>query len=377
MKPKICILTSSHPPLDKRIYNKEALSLVKMGFEIDIIAPTKLNCRDDNNINIIGFTRVAKRVLFPVNWIRIYRLALKRRYSIYHFHDPDLLLLGIILKIVTSRPVIYDVHEHYPERILQYWQQNIFIQLLRMFFENFENLCSRIIHNTIVVENSQHYRFVKLKCNVIKLFNYAKMDDYVATIASKRGYNNNVAIHIGSLQQSRGAMEFIQIAKLVYKLNKKIKLVFVDWFYVKKERDLFYAALENEQAQKYIKIIPPVQSNQITNLLESADLGLSLLLPIGQSRKAIPTKLFEYMACGLPIIAEASPYNQQFVEKNDCGILVNHNDIEGFANAIVRLIANKELMRTMGANGKKAFIAKYNWELQENKLREYYQELCL
>jgi len=377
MQPKICIITSSHPPFDKRIYNKEALSLAKMGFDIDIIAPTKLNGKDKNNINFLGFSKKSKIINIPLNWIQIFKLTLKNHYLIYHFHDPDLLILGIILKIITSRPVIYDVHEHYPERILQYWNPNIIVKSLRWLFEMFENFCSRIINNIIVVENNQFKRFNKLKCNVIKLSNYAKIEDYSLTINSKKEYNNKVAIHIGSLQKSRGTYEFIKIAKLVNKLNRQIKLVFVDWFYTKNERDLFNTIIEKEQARQYIDIVPPVKSNKISSLLKSADIGLSLLLPLGQSRIAIPTKLFEYMACGLPIIAETSPYNKQFIEQNDCGILVKHNDIDRFASEIVDLIADQDLMKKYGDNGKKAFITKYNWEIQEIKLKKYYHNLYL
>jgi glycosyltransferase involved in cell wall biosynthesis len=77
----------------------------------------------------------------------------------------------------------------------------------------------------------------------------------------------------------------------------------------------------------------------------------------------------------LPVIASDFPLWERFINDNKSGILVNPNNIEEIANAIIKLIENPEEAKQMGENGRNAILSKYCWKSEEEKLLRLYQSL--
>ena len=111
--PHACIFSSVHIALDNRVFYREARSLRQAGYRVTLVA---VHPRDETKegIDIIALPRV-RRTLRPLLWLRLLRRALAVHADIYHFHDPELLLVTPWLRLLSGRPVIYDIHESYPE----------------------------------------------------------------------------------------------------------------------------------------------------------------------------------------------------------------------------------------------------------------------
>ena len=99
MSVKICILTTVHPPFDIRIFHKEAKSLVKFGYDVTLIAQNNRNEVVDR-IKIIALPKPKNRSMriLGLTW-RVFYLALRQHADIYHFHDTELMPIGILLKL--------------------------------------------------------------------------------------------------------------------------------------------------------------------------------------------------------------------------------------------------------------------------------------
>src|SRR5262249_22735532 len=111
----ICFLSSKHPPKDKRVFDKEAVSLARAGFRVAHLAsgePQGLSFERGINIR----TYPEPRTLFDrvLQGPMLFRLARSVDASCYHCNEVDSWLVGVALKLVTRRKLIFDVHEIYP-----------------------------------------------------------------------------------------------------------------------------------------------------------------------------------------------------------------------------------------------------------------------
>lgn len=104
-KVKVCILTSVHSPFDVRIFHKEAKTLVKAGYKVVLIAQHSKEETVDG-IRIVPLPTPKNRFerMTKVVW-KLFRLALKEKAPIYHFHDPELIPVGLFLKILGKQVI--------------------------------------------------------------------------------------------------------------------------------------------------------------------------------------------------------------------------------------------------------------------------------
>jgi len=103
--------------------------------------------------------------------------------------------------------------------------------------------------------------------------------------------------------------------------------------------------------------------------------GIAIFPPTDHYMKKELTKFFEYMNAGLPIICSNFPVWKSFVETYECGIAVDPYDETDIKRAIDYLRDHPEEARRMGKNGKRAVSEKLNWQVEERKLINWYNEL--
>jgi glycosyltransferase involved in cell wall biosynthesis len=82
--------------------------------------------------------------------------------------------------------------------------------------------------------------------------------------------------------------------------------------------------------------------------------------------------LIEGMACQVPVVATRVGGMTEIVEQGHCGLLVEPNDPDALADAILRLLGNDELRRSFGEAGRAAVLRLFSWErITENVLNCY------
>jgi len=62
------------------------------------------------------------------------------------------------------------------------------------------------------------------------------------------------------------------------------------------------------------------------------------------------------------------------IEKESCGITVSPDDTEAIGVAVLSLLKDHDLYQKLSENGLKASLTKYRWELEFDKLLEYYKK---
>ncbi len=114
---------------------------------------------------------------------------------------------------------------------------------------------------------------------------------------------------------------------------------------------------------------------ELESLLAQVKAGPVLIHPVIRYRTSYPTKLFEYMAGGIPVIASDFVLWREILEGTGCGLLVDPLDPQAIADSIVYLLEHPKEAAEMGRRGKKAVEEMYNWSKEEGKLLQLYKDL--
>jgi len=174
----------------------------------------------------------------------------------------------------------------------------------------------------------------------------------------------------GGLTRFRGIGELVQAAALVGdEYDIRVKLL---GRFISKTFEEEVQALPGFERVEYHEWVP---YEEVPRHLVEAQIGVVLFHSLPNHINAMPNKLFEYMAAGLPIIASNFPLWREIVEGNECGLTVNPLDPKEIAKAIEYLLLHPEEACRMGNNGRRAVEEKYNWENEGKKLLALYEKL--
>jgi len=380
MSAKVCIITTVHPPFDTRIFHKEAKTLVRAGYEVVLIAQHERNEVVDG-VRIVALPRPRNRFtrIFGLTW-RAFRLALRERADAYHFHDPELLPIGVLLKIFTRAKVIYDVHENVPKQILnKFWLPTWSRKPIAAAYKFVERVCLPFVDVIVIAEDSyiENYRGRK---NVLAIRNYPIIESF-KTHSFDTGWNKGLRhriglTYIGEVSKLRGALELIEAMKILKtKGYKGIILSIIGPLAPSQFGEELRLLLRQHGLEGSVQILGRIPYEEVPNVLAKSHIGLVVLHPDPNYVDSLPTKLFEYMAAGLPVVASNFPLWKEIVEGNRCGITVNPLDPKEIAQAIEYLLTHPEEARQMGENGRRAVEEKYNWDREGQKLLKLYEEL--
>lgn len=110
--------------------------------------------------------------------------------------------------------------------------------------------------------------------------------------------------------------------------------------------------------------------DKMPGFLAAADVCLVPLRNREVFKTAIPSKLFEAMAAGKPVILGVEGEARDILTAAEAGIPVRPEDPARLAEAILRIYGNANLARGLGANGRRAFLAKYSRHRQASAYLE-------
>jgi glycosyltransferase involved in cell wall biosynthesis len=113
--------------------------------------------------------------------------------------------------------------------------------------------------------------------------------------------------------------------------------------------------------------------SDVLRLYDRAKVGALLLHPAPNHRDAMPTKIFEYLGAGLPVIASSLPQFNGLL--HGCGVQVDPLDIEKVRDAIHKLLTDDFMLEQMSRIGRERVLASFCWETEAQRLLEFCCEI--
>ena len=373
---KACILSSVHLALDNRVFYREARSLQKAGYDVTLIA---VHDREEvrDGVRIVPLPAVP-RWQRPLLWRRLIQLAQANQADIYHFHDPELLLVTPWLRWQTGKPAIYDVHEANADfiRVKDYLPAWLRFPLA-WAFGWLEPLLARLQSGLIFADDQIAAAFTRVQRPKATLFNFPGREFVEqAGLASRETLTREpVVLYLGGMERNRGAHLMIEAFYQVWQAMPEARLLLVGHCMPSTLADEMRNRATALGVAHAVTMTGRLPFEQIGGYLQEAAVGWVPWQPVPKNQKNIPTKLFEYMAYGLPVVSSALQSTQPFVHDDVNGYLVRAEDPAAHAAALLRLLRDPDHAARLGRAGRVLVQTRWNWDAMEPRLLALYQAL--
>lgn len=365
---KVVHLTSVHHPLDPRIYYKECHSLQNGGYDVTLIAPEVDEQIEHSDVTVIPVKKHKNRIMrMLMTTFSVYKKAKAIKADYYHFHDPELLIVGWLLK-KKDNVVIYDIHEDYETSILQ--KEYVSRRLRTLVAKGYKKI-EAFLTNKMELCLAEKYYLDKYPTGTC-ILNYPILNKELVKNENQKSANNKV-IYTGNVTSDRGALIHASLPLLdsnisVHLFGKcpgELAAKMKECAGEGKDR------LQIEGIDRYVpKAIIDEQYSSYSWLA-----GIALFPPTEHYMRKELTKFFEYMTAGLPILCSNFPLWKTFIDTYQCGVTVNPSDEKEIKAAIDYLRNNPDEAKKMGENGRKAVLSELNWGIEEKKLLEWYEQI--
>ncbi len=370
---KITMILFGFFPSDVRV-RKEALTLTKAGHNITVLC-----CAEESmqmTFSKVRVPRVGKysdwKGKLTVNqllkfWILSFHyLMIKRNFDILHCHDLTGLVPAVWYKLLFPHTeIVYDSHEIYPESVREKLGNLITLPFLML-----EKFCVKFVNKIIGISLPQK-KLMQKRYNIkhfLYIPNFPSKEEF---FAGEKSLNEKIIIiYSGGILRNRG---YEQLVEAVSILSQKRDDFLVQLVGDGPFRSTVEEMVKTEGLEPFIEIVGNVHYYKVRNYLINADIGIALYQPTPNNDYGLSNKIFEYIACELPLIY---PYykGSTFYLKRIGGINVNPTSSLEIAQKIEFLIKHPEIRDSI-RTAEKDLRPEIIWESVENKLIEFYKSI--
>jgi glycosyltransferase involved in cell wall biosynthesis len=318
-----------------------------------------------HDIGVAPFGRFGRSTFGTV---RLWKVLRRQRADVIQFHDPELLPLALVMR-ACGRTVVYDMHENLPKDILtKDWVPGPLRRALAFAARRFQQLALRFVP-TVFAEASYAPEFTAAKRSVTAL-NYPLAAD-LAAVAQVKNSSFTVG-YVGAISLNRGAVTMVEAVSALRARGVDARALLVGPVRDGVKADnTFKKAVEEGWIVATGRLKPAVAWERVA----TCHVGMAILSPSPNFTESLPTKLFEYMALGLPVIASDFTLWRRVVERAGCGFLVAPTEVTEIVEALHWLHDNPREASQMGVCGRATVLKEYSWASEFKKLRSFYQEI--
>jgi len=366
---RVCHLTTVHSWDDTRIFRKQCISLSRAGFDVSLVAPDADNAIRAGVTLIPGKRYKSRLARMTLGTIAALRLGLASGASIFHYHDPELIPAGFLLRLL-GKAVIYDVHEDYPRQMTEKrYLPPFWLRVIGRLIGGLELVAGLSASAVVAVTPTIGNRFPKSKTWVIQ--NYVMLRELEDKDALDYNARPAEVIYVGSIGTARCLREMLDAVELLPEtLDARLRLVGA------MNPSTVPADLQTRLETGPRIVLAGQQSRpMVATLLGRARIGVLVYQPTTNNINGQPNKLFEYMSAGLPVIGSDFPLWREIILGVNCGLVVDPRDASALAAAIEYLLTHEDEAREMGQRGRRAVAERFNWGHEEKLLIELYRKL--
>jgi len=372
---KLCHFSTVHTELKSRTFHRQCLPLAAAGFGIRYVSPVALEGSWDG-IEFIPQPRgkgLFSRLLALPSLLRGLRA---QGADVYHFQDTELLPLAFILKMLDRRRVIYDAYEDFPSMALSHRR---IPRLLRPFAAKMiaaiERLAAHCFDGIITADPFTMRRFAHTgKSAKLVFHNFPNLEFFPPPdLLGPKPYD---LMYRGGLSVRAGTFVLLDALRLLADQGRRLRLSLIGYFDSPADKSIFLDRIRVLGLDSQVTITGRIPHEAMAQALSGARIGISPLQDVPKFRLNLPVKVFEYWACGLPVIASDLPPMRPYFQNVRGGLLFPPGDALRLSRAIAWMLDHAADASEMGRHGRDAIVSRFNNECEVRRLRDFCQRIA-
>ncbi|MFY0652021.1 MAG: glycosyltransferase [Cyclobacteriaceae bacterium] len=359
---EVAIVSLLKPVNDVRSYEKMARSLASEGFCVTLIGSNNskniLKPKEENiSFQSLPHFKPLSLERFLMPWI-VFRELSKLKPELAIVNTSELLIVVLLNQILFGGKIVYDIQENYFRNFI--YQNNyppILKHLLGFSVRLKEKLLSPFIDHFILAEHGyiDEFSFFRSKYTVIE--NKAVTMNQRET--SSKGSKCFKFLFSGNISDNSGVKRALDFFKAIAKEIPEIKLTIIG--HCPNERFLNKLKEKCTEDIELIASIHPIDHTTILKQIQDSDFGIVSYNVNPSNENCMPTKVFEYLAYGLPIISQTRTKWTEYALKHKACISVEYENFN--TNIVAASIMNFD-KSSMNHHGK------FTWDIESKKLIE-------
>jgi len=368
-------VSTLHSRDDARIVVREIGTLTRLyGSKVALVVADGLGnetvCQGEDFFQIfdIGTNTRGRIYRASVFQLRCFKAVNALKPELVHFHDPELVLLGLLMKTRGAK-VIYDAHEHLPNQILaKDWIPLSVRKYVAYIAGKLDTTLSHFFDAIICATPEIEKRFDGRLTGV--LLNYPLQSEFNSTPEKTEETKTFRMVYVGGIALDRGIKQMIEVVGILSERGRQVELCIAGQW-----DESLLESCSGVNGWKQTVILNKIKRNEVLDLLHSSDVGFLLLDPTPNHLDSMPVKLFEYCGAGLPTIASNFPKMRSLIEERKIGLVVDSQDVLACCSAVETMMDDLPLSQEFSKNARSLIDKSWNWESQERILENLYAEV--
>jgi len=374
---RMAVITTAHPWGDPRVFERELAACLEWGVETHVFVPLAADPQRS------GWSAHPGLVVHPLPVpagrparlrlaLGVWRAVLRSGpFALVQFHDPELVPAMALLGILRPGTyTLYDIHEDLPLQLasknyLPIWARGPMARLAACMLRTARELFSGFAPATEAIGRDWPAGQTRV------VHNYPR-DLFSRAGALGRTLDPRRILYVGGLSRERGILLALEAVRRARIRLPELRLELIGWVMDEETAQAIRAA----EAEGWCLHIPRLDQDALMERAAGAGVGLVTLLPRPNYLESLPTKLFEYMAMGIPVLASDFPLWRALVERAGAGRLADPSP-GAVAEALVAMCSDPGRLRCHGEAGRAACRERYRWEAESRQLRWHLQRAGL
>ena len=353
-----------HGATDPRIFEKECTTLAHAGYDVLLVATG--DAPHAAEFRVIALRRASTRpVRMMLGGMRAIWQAVRFRPDLVHLHDPELIPFIPILKARGIR-VIFDAHEDIPATMLRKPYLSPHVRRIMAWFGRI--LVSAVDHaadGVVVATPAIGKGYSRAPQCLVQNFPIVS----AWKVAERDALQTPRLVYVGAISEGRCIW---QMMDLISTLGPRHDAQLVLAGPVTEQ---LLDRLRSHAGWRHTDFLGTLDRPEIVELLSTCTVGVVLFQPEPNHVESQPTKMFEYMAAGLPILGSDFALWRKLVLDQRIGALANPMDVDAIARAAEVLISDPHHAAEMGQRGRRIAEQSYNWRVEGDRLVNFYNDL--